>query len=103
MDANVHTLFAGVNWRLQNVLLEDIDRIEVVRGSGGISGERMLSTDHHIITNNSKESRGTLLPSRRQHNEGRRIPLRAGIGNNFNYRVYGWDGRRPEFHRMRQL
>jgi len=33
---NVYTpLFAGVNWKLQNVMLEDIDRIEVIRGPGG--------------------------------------------------------------------
>src|SRR5258707_13372148 len=28
-------LFAGVEWNVQNVLLEDVERIEVVRGPGG--------------------------------------------------------------------
>src|SRR5438445_12963496 len=30
-------LYAGVNWTVQNVLIEDIDRIEVIRGPGGTS------------------------------------------------------------------
>src|SRR5882757_4448417 len=28
-------LFAGVEWNVQNVLLEDVERIEVIRGTGG--------------------------------------------------------------------
>ena len=26
--------FAGVNWAVQNVMLEDVERIEVIRGPG---------------------------------------------------------------------
>jgi iron complex outermembrane recepter protein len=37
-------LFAGVYWDVQNVLLDDVERIEVIRGPGGASGDRMLST-----------------------------------------------------------
>lgn len=29
-------LFAGTNWDVQNTLMDDIDRIEVIRGPGGI-------------------------------------------------------------------
>ena len=28
-------LFAGTNWDVQNTLMDDIDRIEVIRGPGG--------------------------------------------------------------------
>ena len=34
-------LFAGVYWEMQDTLIEDIDRIEVIRGPGGQSGEPM--------------------------------------------------------------
>ena len=100
---NVYTpLFAGVNWRLQNVLLEDINRIEVIRGSGGtIWGTNAVNGVINIITNNSKESRGILVTVGGGNiNEGTGgFRFGAGIGNNFNYRVYGMGfGRRPEFH-----
>ena len=34
-ETSIRPLFAGVNWKLQNVILEDGDRIEVIRGPGG--------------------------------------------------------------------
>jgi outer membrane cobalamin receptor len=38
---NVYTpLFAGVNWRVQNVMLEDVARMEVIRGPGGAIWEQ---------------------------------------------------------------
>ena len=33
-ETSIRPLFAGVNWKLQNVMLEDVDRIEVIRGPG---------------------------------------------------------------------
>jgi iron complex outermembrane receptor protein len=35
-------LFGGVLWTVDNVMLEDIDRIEVIRGPGGTIWEPML-------------------------------------------------------------
>src|SRR5882757_4140252 len=100
---NVYTpLFAGVNWRLQNVLLEDIDRIEVIRGPGGtIWGTNAVNGVINIITKNSKESRGTLVSvgggNMDQGTGGFRYG--GGGGGYLNYRVYGMAfGRGPEFH-----
>jgi iron complex outermembrane receptor protein len=52
-------LFGGVLWELQNVLLEDIDRIEVVSGPGGsLWGVNAVNGVINIITKSSKETQG---------------------------------------------
>src|SRR6266478_4820946 len=100
---NVYTpLFAGVNWKLQNVMLEDVDRIEVIRGPGGtIWGTNAVNGVINIITKNSKDSHGTLASvgggNIDQGTGGFRYG--GGIGRHLNYRVYGMAfGRGPEFH-----
>ena len=48
-------LFGGVLWTADNVMLEDIDRIEVIRGPGGtIWGANAVDGVINIITRNSK-------------------------------------------------
>ena len=47
------TLLAGTYWEVQNLLLEDVDRIEVVRGPGGtIWGPNAVNGVINIITEN---------------------------------------------------
>jgi iron complex outermembrane receptor protein len=100
---NVYTpLFAGVNWRLQNVLLEDVDRIEVVRGPGGtIWGTNAVNGVINIITKNSKDSHGALVSVGGGNVDQGTGEFRYGgaLSKNLNYRVYGMAfGRAPEFH-----
>ena len=53
-------LYAGVYWDVQNVLLEDIERIEVIRGPGGtIWGSNAVNGVINVITKNAKETQGT--------------------------------------------
>jgi len=37
-------LYAGVFWEVQDTLMEDVDRIEVIRGPAPLSGDRTPST-----------------------------------------------------------
>jgi iron complex outermembrane receptor protein len=57
-------LFSGVFWDLQSYPLEDIDRIEVIRGPGGtLWGANAVNGVVNIITRNSKETLGTYFTS----------------------------------------
>jgi iron complex outermembrane receptor protein len=55
-------LFAGTYWPAYDVPLEDIDRIEVVRGPGGtIWGGNAVSGVINVVTRAAAETRGTLV------------------------------------------
>ena len=94
-------LYAGVYWEVQDTLMEDVDRIEIIRGPGAtIWGPNAVNGVINIITKNSKDTHGDLI-SAGGGNEQRFLNLRHGGGNgtNFNYRVYGKAFTRgPEFH-----
>ena len=54
-------LFGGVNWDTQDLPLEDIDRIEVIRGPGGtIWGANAVNGVINIITKKASETHGGL-------------------------------------------
>jgi iron complex outermembrane receptor protein len=59
---NVYTpLFAGVYWDVQDLPLENIDRIEVIRGPGGtIWGPNAANGVINIITKKASETRGAM-------------------------------------------
>src|SRR5467141_2555911 len=95
-------LFAGVYWEVQDTLLEDIDRIEVIRGPGGtLWGANAVNGVINIITKSATETHG-MLASIGGGNVDQGIgSVRYGSGNGkaFDFRVYGKAfSRGPEFH-----
>ncbi len=95
-------LFAGVYWQVQDTLLEDIERIEVIRGPGGtIWGANAVNGVINIITKRAQETHGTLVSAGGGNLDQGFANFRYGAGNSkgFNYRVYGKAFTRgPEFH-----
>jgi iron complex outermembrane receptor protein len=96
------TLLAGTYWEVQNVLLEDVERIEVIRGPGGtIWGPNAVNGVINIITRSSTQTHGAFGSVGGGDLEQGFFNARYGGGNGktFDYRVYalGFD-RGPEFH-----
>ncbi len=95
-------LFAGVYWEVQDTLLEDIERIEIIRGPGGtIWGANAVNGVINIITKSSKDTQGTLLSAGGGSIDQDSVGFRhgGGKGKDFNYRVFGKAfTRAPEFH-----
>ncbi|MGH9727869.1 MAG: TonB-dependent receptor plug domain-containing protein [Candidatus Acidiferrales bacterium] len=95
-------LFAGVYWEAQLTPLEDIERIEVIRGPGGaIWGANAVDGIINIITKSSRDTHGTLVSAGGGNADQGTGTVRYGAGNDrgFNYRVYGTGfSRSPEFH-----
>src|SRR5258706_1711155 len=95
-------LFAGVYWQVQDTLLEDIERIEVIRGPGGtIWGANAVNGVINIITKNTKDTHGTLVSMGGGNVDQGIGQVRMGgtNGKGLDYRVYGKGFiRGPEFH-----
>lgn len=52
-------LYAGVFWDIQNLILEDVERIEVISGPGGTQwGANAVNGVINIITKSSRDTRG---------------------------------------------
>ncbi|HEY8190268.1 MAG TPA: TonB-dependent receptor, partial [Micavibrio sp.] len=84
-------LFAGTYWEVQDVPLEDIMRIEVVRGSGGtLWGANAVNGIINILTKSAKDTQGTMLSGRWGSYENGAVTGRHGgaLGNDWYYRGY---------------
>lgn len=85
-------LFAGTYWEVQEVLLEDVDRIEVIRGPGGtLWGANAVNGIINIITSHTRQSTGVTASVAAGTTERALVGARYGAaaGNGWHYRVYG--------------
>jgi iron complex outermembrane receptor protein len=85
-------LYAGVFWDVQNVVLEDVDRIEVISGPGGTMwGANAVNGVINIITKNSKDTKGLFAEAAAGSNLPGMGSLRYGgqLGSKISYRLYG--------------
>lgn len=84
-------LFSGVFWDVQNVMLEDVERIEVISGPGGtLWGTNAVNGVINVISRAAQDTQGTLA-SAGAGTRGTDAVLRHGgpWGEDGSYRVYG--------------
>jgi iron complex outermembrane receptor protein len=84
-------LFSGVYWDVQDTLLEDIDRIEVIRGPGATMwGANAVNGVINIITKAASQTQGGLVSAGGGTEERGFGGLRYGgpLGPNSHYRLY---------------
>ena len=83
-------LFSGVYWDAQDVVMDDIERIEVISGAGAtLWGANAVNGVINIITKSAKASSGQLarISSDGSFKSGA-VRLAGDVGNTGSYRVY---------------
>lgn len=84
-------LFSGVFWEVQDTVLEDIERIEVIRGPGAtIWGANAVNGVINIITKKSQNTQGALTTASVGSHEKYNINMRYGgaLSENVSARMY---------------
>jgi iron complex outermembrane receptor protein len=84
-------LFAGTYWEVQDMLLADVDRIEVIRGPGGtLWGANAVNGIVNIITRPAAATQGTLVSVESGSNDRLDTAVRYGgaHGERLHYRGY---------------
>jgi iron complex outermembrane receptor protein len=84
-------LFGGVYWDLQQTMLEDVDRIEVIRGPGAtIWGANAVNGVINVVTRSAKDTQGGLI-----YGGGGNVQLAMGgaryggkVGEHTYYRIF---------------
>jgi iron complex outermembrane receptor protein len=85
-------LFAGVFWEAFDTLIEDVERIEVIRGPGAsVWGANAVNGVVSIITKSSNQTQGRFAQAGGASHERRTVALRQGgkAGDHGRFRVYG--------------
>ncbi|WP_162139906.1 TonB-dependent receptor plug domain-containing protein [Limisalsivibrio acetivorans] len=83
-------MFSGVLWNFQDIVLEDIAQIEVIRGPGATMwGTNAVNGVINIITKSAAETQGTMVTALGGNEDTYQAVTRyGGKAENFYYRVY---------------
>src|SRR3982075_2642286 len=84
-------LFSGVYWNIQDVMLEDVDRIEVIRGPGAtLWGANAVDGVINVITKKAKSTQSAVVTAGAGTEERAAGGVRYGgkLGDNTYYRAY---------------
>ncbi len=83
-------LFSGVFWDVQDVMLEDIDRIEVISGPGGtLWGVNAVNGVVNVISRSAEQTQGRLVSAGIGNQEGQLAVRQGGtLGADGSWRVY---------------
>ena len=95
-----NSTFSGVLWENQDFLMEDIDRIEIIRGPGAtLWGSNAVNGIINITTKNAALTKGGYVGGSVSNENESTFSARYGgeLSEDVNYRVYG------KFHRMPDL
>lgn len=94
-------LYSGVYWDMQDTLLEDIERIEVIRGPGATMwGANAVNGVINIITRSAKDTQGGFLSAGTGSHDDGVVNARYGFsGDSYSARIYGKRVNRDEFDR----
>jgi iron complex outermembrane receptor protein len=85
-------LHAGVQWDVQDYLMEDIERIEVIRGPGATQwGSNAVNGVINITTRNARDTQGFYAKAGTGSEERAALAARVGgkVGGSGYYRIFG--------------
>ncbi|MDD5384289.1 MAG: TonB-dependent receptor [Gallionella sp.] len=91
--------FTGVYWDAQDVVLEDVERIEVIRGPGGaLWGANAVSGIINIITSSASATQGGMLSGGVGNYEHQGTARFGGeLGETGHFRIYARDAAQSNF------
>lgn len=84
--------YGGVNWGMQDVVMEDLDRIEVIRGPGAsLWGANAVNGVVNILSKSARDTQGWLISGDGGTEDRPEVVARYGgqFGTNLYYRVFG--------------
>jgi iron complex outermembrane recepter protein len=110
-------MFAGVYWNTQDVLIDDLARIEVIRGPGAaLWGANAVNGVINVMTKSASETQGGILRTNFGTEERPSVALRYGgkLAPDLSYRVYAQyadregimklsDGSTPDASEMKRI